>query len=205
MIDASVVWADVLVTHRAELVRVARTRLYVQADAEDVVHEVALRVLRSGRLAQEVTAPMAYLRRAVVNECITRWRRTGRDVLMDTVPDQPTDGAIDGCLDGVLLAAALAGLTERQRRIITLSLLDDRADADIAAALGLAEVTIRTTRRRALARLRLLLADAAPAQTAVQHRPAPQPYLEPAGPAEPATPGAAGCRATRPASWSTAA
>jgi RNA polymerase sigma factor (sigma-70 family) len=202
MIDAPAAWADVLVTHRAELVRIARARLHGGADAEDVVQEVVLRVLRSGRPARDVAAPMAYLRRAVVNECTTRWRRTGRDVLMETVPDQPTDSEIDGCLNRVLVHAALAGLTERQRRIVTLSVLDDHADAEIAAALGVAEVTVRTTRRRALARLRLLLPESAPARVTVVHRPDPAPYRNPG---EPARRGAAGRPATKPASWSTAA
>jgi RNA polymerase sigma factor (sigma-70 family) len=205
MIDAPAAWADVLVTHRAELVRTARARLHGRADAEDVVHEVVLRLLRTGRPAREVDAPMAYLRRAVLNECATRWRRTARDVLMETVPDQPTDSAIDGCLDRVVLFGALSGLTERQRRVVMLSILDDRADAEIATALGVAEVTIRTTRRRALARLRLLLAESAPARVTVDHRPDPAPYPEPSQPREPAGRGATGSPATKAASWSTAA
>jgi RNA polymerase sigma factor (sigma-70 family) len=211
MIDAPAAWADVLVTHRAELVRTARARLHGQVDAEDVVHEVVLRLLRNGRPAKEVGAPMAYLRRAVLNECASRWRRTSRDVLMETVPDQPTDSAAEGCLDRLVLHGALAGLTERQRRVITLSLLDDRADAEIAAALGVTDVTIRTTRRRALARLRLLLADSAPARVPVGHRRDPLPYPGPGGPAEPGGPSAPTAHdaaerpATKPASWSTAA
>jgi RNA polymerase sigma factor (sigma-70 family) len=162
MMDAPAAWADLLAAHRVDLLRIARVRLRGLADAEDVVQEVTLRVLRAGRPATAVAAPAAYLRRAVVNECTSHWRRSSRDVLTDTVPDRPTDDTVDACLDRMLLHGALAGLTERQRRIITLSLLDDRADADIAAALGISEVTVRTTRLRGLARLRLLLAGALP-------------------------------------------
>jgi DNA-directed RNA polymerase specialized sigma24 family protein len=40
-------WAGVLGTHRGELVRTARSRLGAGgADAEDVVHDVVVRVLR---------------------------------------------------------------------------------------------------------------------------------------------------------------
>jgi RNA polymerase sigma factor (sigma-70 family) len=162
MMDAPAAWADLLAAHRAELVRIARVRMRGLADAEDVVQEVTLRVLRAGRPTTTIAAPAAYLRRAVVNECTSRWRRNSRDVLTDTVPDRPTDDAAEACLDRMLLHRALAGLTERQRRIITLSLLDDRADADIAATLGISEVTVRTTRLRALTRLRLLLAGVLP-------------------------------------------
>lgn len=159
MMDAPAEWAEVLTAHRPDLVRTARARLAGRADAEDVVQEVALRLLRSGRRTGEVGTPAAYLRRAVLNECTTRWRRTGRDVLVDTVPDRPAADAADACLDRIVLRAALAGLTERQRRVVTLSVLDDRADAEIARTLGICEVTVRTTRLRALARLRRLLTE----------------------------------------------
>jgi RNA polymerase sigma factor (sigma-70 family) len=180
MIDAPAAWADLLAAHRAELVRIARVRLHGMADAEDVVQEVMLRVLRGGRPATAVAAPGAYLRRAVVNECTSRWRRSSRDVLTDTVPDRPTEDAVDACLDRMLLNRALDGLTDRQRRIITLSLLDDRSDTDIAATLGISEVTVRTTRLRALTRLRLLLAGALPDRSAAARpaaRPAPRPRV----------------------------
>ncbi len=214
MIDAPAAWAEVLATHRAELVRTARVRLPSRADAEDVVHEVAVRVLRAGRAPVDVAAPAAYLRRAVLNECATRWRRHGRDVLVATVPDRPVTGAVEECLDRMVLQRALAGLTDRQRRVITLSLLDDRADSEIAAALGITGVTVRTTRLRALARLRLMLAGSVPTRTGRDHTPTG--YAGPATPAAvvpagdvpvrdvPAR-GADGCPTTKPASWSTAA
>ncbi|MEN3356061.1 MAG: hypothetical protein V7637_43 [Mycobacteriales bacterium] len=201
MIDAPAAWAEVLATHRAELVRTARVRLPRRSDAEDVVHDVAVRVLRTGRAPVDVAAPAAYLRRAVLNECASRWRRSGRDVLVATVPDQPVSGAVDACLDRIVLHRALAGLTERQRRVITLSLLDDRADTEIAAALGVTDVTVRTTRLRALARLRLLLADSLPGRGTAGRRPTAAGYAEPPAPAREV----AGCPATKPASWSTAA
>jgi RNA polymerase sigma factor (sigma-70 family) len=201
MIDAPAAWAEVLATHRAELVRTAQMRLPRWSDAEDVVHEVALRVLRVGRAPVDVAAPAAYLRRAVLNECVSRWRRGGRDVLVATVPDQPVSGTVEACLDRMVLNRALAGLTERQRRVITLSLLDDRADAEIAATLGITDVTVRTTRLRALARLRLLLADSLPDRGGAGRRRTPAGYAEPAA----STRDAAGCAATKPASWSTAA
>jgi RNA polymerase sigma factor (sigma-70 family) len=159
MIDAPAEWAEVLAAHRSELVRTARARLAGRADAEDVVQEVMLRLLRSGRRTGEVETPAAYLRRAVVNECTTRWRRSGRDVLVESVPDRVVGSPTDDCLNRIVLHRALAGLTERQRRVVTLSVLDDRADAEIAGVLGICEVTVRTTRLRALARLRRLLAE----------------------------------------------
>jgi RNA polymerase sigma factor (sigma-70 family) len=159
MIDATTGWAGVLQDHRAELVRMAASRLRRGTDAEDVLHEVLLRVLRSGRRVDAVGAPVAYLRRAVANECVSAWRRSAHDVLVETMPDQHIDNLADACVDRLSVRRALTVLTERQRRVITLTVLDDRADHEVALMLGVTTVTVRTTRRRALARLRQELVD----------------------------------------------
>ena len=159
MIDASAGWAGVLAEHRAELVRMAESRLSRGADAEDVLHEVLLRVLRSGREIEAVSTPMAYLRRAIANECVSTWRRSSREVLVESLPDRAMDTLADSCIDRLALRRALAALTDRQRRVIVLTVLDDRADDEVALLLGVTAVTVRTTRRRALARLRAELTD----------------------------------------------
>ena len=159
MIDVSTGWAGVLTEHRAELVRIAESRLSRGADAEDVLHEVLLRVLRSGRAIDAVGAPVAYLRRAVANECVSNWRRSAHDVLVAAMPEQSSDNLADSCLDRLAVRRALTVLTERQRRVIVLTVLDDQADYEVALLLGVTAVTVRTTRRRALARLRTELVD----------------------------------------------
>ena len=156
--EAAQAWTGVLDTHRGELVRAARSRLGAGgADAEDVVHDVVVRVLKRGRDAGEVDAPGAYLRRAVGNECVSRWRRTSHEVVVAELPDRPRPPHDDAVLDRMALADAVAALTDRQRRVIVLTVLDDRPDAEVAALLGISEITVRTTRSRALARLRARL------------------------------------------------
>lgn len=148
-------WADVLGTHRGDLVRTARSRLGSGgADAEDVVHDVVVRVLRGRREAAEMATPGAYLRRAVGNECVSRWRRTSREVVVADLPDLPRPAGDEAVLDKMVLGEAVRTLTPRQRRVIALTVLDDRPDSEVAAQLGVSEVTVRTTRSRALGRLR---------------------------------------------------
>ncbi len=148
-------WADVLGNHRGDLVRTARSRLGSGgADAEDVVHDVVVRVLKGRRDAAEMATPGAYLRRAVGNECVSRWRRTSREVVMADLPDRPRPAGDEAVLDKLVLGEAVQTLTPRQRRVIALTVLDDRPDAEVADQLGVSEVTVRTTRSRALARLR---------------------------------------------------
>jgi len=148
-------WGGVLGTCRGDLVRTARSRLGAGgADAEDVVHDVVVRVLRGGKGVQDMATPGAYLRRAVGNECVSRWRRTSREVLVAELPDLPRPAADDAVLDRLALGDAVRALTARQRRVIALTVLDDRPDAEVAELLGITEVTVRTTRSRALARMR---------------------------------------------------
>jgi RNA polymerase sigma factor (sigma-70 family) len=138
-------WAGVLGTYRGDLVRTARSRLGAGgADAEDVVHDVVVRVLRGGKDVADMATPNAYLRRAVGNECVSRWRRTAKEVVVAELPDRPRPAVGD----------ALRTLTPRQRRVIALTVLDDRPDGEVAELLGITEVTVRTTRSRALGRLR---------------------------------------------------
>ena len=148
-------WAGVLGTYRGDLVRTARTRLGAGgADAEDVVHDVVVRVLRGGKDVDEMATPGAYLRRAVGNECVSRWRRTAREVVVAELPDQPRPAPTRPCWTGSRSARRCGALTPRQRRVIALTVLDDRPDDEVADLLGISEVTVRTTRSRALARLR---------------------------------------------------
>jgi RNA polymerase sigma factor (sigma-70 family) len=151
-------WAAVLDAHRGELVRSARARLGTgAADAEDVVQDVVLRVLRRGRSTEGLEAPGAYLRRAVGNECVSRWRRTSHEVPVAELPDRPRESPEEAVLDRVALVEALAALTDRQRRVVVLTVLEDRPDGEVADLLGISEITVRTTRSRALARLRTRL------------------------------------------------
>jgi RNA polymerase sigma factor (sigma-70 family) len=163
-------WADVLGTYRGDLVRTARSRLGSGgADAEDVVHDVVVRVLRGRRDAGEMATPGAYLRRAVGNECVSRWRRTAREVMVAELPDRPRPAPDEAVLDRLALGEAVGTLTARQRRVIALTVLDDRPDAEVAGLLGISEVTVRTTRSRALGRLREKLT----AMDAADQRPSP--------------------------------
>jgi RNA polymerase sigma-70 factor (ECF subfamily) len=123
------------------------------------VHDVLVRVLRRGRDSAEVAAPGAYLRRAVGNECVSRWRRTSHEVMVAELPDRARPAHDEAVLERIGLASAVATLTERQRWVIALTVLEDRPDDEVAVLLGISEITVRTTRSRALGRLRDRLSD----------------------------------------------
>lgn len=117
--------------------------------AEDVTQRAFVKVYRAWpRIRPDGLE--AYVRRAVVNESLTWVSRRPRDLVVDTVPDRPAVEA-ETPLD---LDAALATLPAQQRAVIALRFVDDRSVAETAAALGLAEGTVKSHTSKALASLR---------------------------------------------------
>lgn len=152
----------VFALHHARMVRVAGLLCGDQDEAEDVVAEVFARTYRRWRKGG-IDDIGAYLRRGVVNEVRSRWRKKGvrRRVdarrTRDLVLEAP--GADVGVGDGQRLAAALAQLNERQRAVIVLRFYDDRSEAETAALMDIPAGTVKSTVSRGLARLAELLGD----------------------------------------------
>jgi RNA polymerase sigma-70 factor (sigma-E family) len=131
--------------------------------AEDLVQEVLARVHRRWVRIENLEAPEAYVRRAIVREFLSwRRRRSSREAVLAEIPDRPS-----GQDTAQQLAARdemwtlLASLPRSQRAVLVLRFYDDLADDAIADMLGCAPSTVRAHASRALARLR----------TALQHQP----------------------------------
>jgi RNA polymerase sigma-70 factor (sigma-E family) len=152
----------VFALHHRRMVRVAGLLCGDRDEAEDVVAEVFARTYRQWRKGG-IDDVGAYLRRGVVNEVRSRWRKRGvrRRVdarrTRDLVLEAP--GADAGVGEHQRLAAALAQLNERQRAAIVLRFYDDRSEAETAALLDMPVGTVKSTVSRGLARLAELLGD----------------------------------------------
>ena len=123
-------------------------------DAEDLVQTALVKAVPAwSRIAGE---PDAYVRRIMVNENISRWRkRRGREVL---VADAPEGSSLDpDSADAVALEKALATLAPKQRAVIVLRYFEDLTERETAEILGVAVGTVKSQARDALARLRLAL------------------------------------------------
>ncbi len=140
---------------QAGLLRTAYLLTGHRQDAEDLVQQALVKVVPHwDRIDGD---PDPYVRRVLVRENISRWRRRRwREVLGHDTPEPDTVDDPTGRLD---LRRALLGLAPRQRAVVVLRFLEDRSVAETAAALGVTEGTVKSQTRDALARLRAVLPD----------------------------------------------
>lgn len=129
--------------------------------AEDVVQEAFAALFRRWGSLRDDAAAVGYLRACVVNGSRSALRR--RIVArrhIHIVEDGPTEAADATSLlsaEHDAVRAALDGLPERQREVLTLRYIAELSDADIAAATGLSEGGVRSASSRGLAALRTAL------------------------------------------------
>lgn len=144
------------------LVRLARGLLKDPHLAEDVVQDVLARALLQWPRVSAARDVDAYVRRMVVNACTSWFRRAARrerttDQAM--VLDRPVGDRTDQFVERDLMVALLRRLPAKQRAVLVLRHYESLPDAEIAAALGCSEVTVRSNAHRGLARLRELMAE----------------------------------------------
>jgi RNA polymerase sigma factor (sigma-70 family) len=129
------------------------------ARAEDAVHDAYLKLsARPERFANH-PEPYAYAFAAVVSAVRDSIRRTGRQVLVEQVPDGPEDWSrpID-LREAQWEATRLLGeLSERQAAAVLLVDLDGYTIDEAAAILKVHRGTVSRARARALAALRVLV------------------------------------------------
>lgn len=134
-----------------------------RVDAEEITQEAIVRTFARGRTKTSVGQAESYIRRAIVNEAIDRSRRRkvadGRRAVLAQPEWTPShDSAVAGSLD---LEAALDLLSARERAVVVLKYVDDLANAQIAAALGLSTGTVKRYLYNAAQKLRGALGEQA--------------------------------------------
>ena len=100
--------------------------------------------------------PEAYVRRVMINENISSWRRrVPRPVA--TVPDRPVADEAGRTESRLAVAAALRQLPPRQRAVVVLRFYEDLSEAETASLLGCSVGTVKSQTHDALVRLRRLV------------------------------------------------
>lgn len=125
--------------------------------AEDVVADVVVAVWPRWQ-AGEIADVGAYLRRAVVNQVTSRFRRRTLERRQSPAPGSAR-GPEEVAVDRLVVRGALLRLPPRQRAAIVLRYYEDLPEADIAAAMATSVGTTKAHLSRGLATLRVLLDD----------------------------------------------
>jgi RNA polymerase sigma factor (sigma-70 family) len=138
--------------------RLARTAWLIGGpDPEEAVAAAFVRVLPALRRGG-VDDPLAYWRRAVVNEVLSRRRALlGRRRLLVEQERPEAPGADDGLADALVMRNALATLPLPYRAVLVLRYYEGLDIAETARALGVNEGTVKSRTSRGLARLKEML------------------------------------------------
>ena len=153
---------EFVVARRSALSRTAYLLTGDHAVAEDLLQASLVRIAAHWHRIGGGD-PEAYLRRVMVNERTSRWRRRRYAVEVPTTTESlaalaTTSGpdTADAVIRRATLAAALAQLPPRQRAVIVLRFFEDLSEAQAADVLGCAIGTVKSQTHLALAKLRAL-------------------------------------------------
>ena len=149
-------FAQFVAVRYAELARTAYLLTGSPHAAEDLVQSCLLKVMARW---EDIDDPMAYLRRAMVNQRISLWRRLQRELLSARPPDTVVSDPAGGLADRTTLVAELARLPKQMRAVLVLRYFDDLSEAETAGVLGCSVGSVKSQASRGLARLRTLLSE----------------------------------------------
>jgi len=128
--------------------------------AEDLVQQALAKTAAHWRRVVEGGNPEGYVRRAMVNERTSRWRRRRyTEVSADAATAKGAAAVADDSetvVRRIALARALATLPARQRAVVVLRYFEDLTEAQTAETLGCSVGTVKSQAHDALARLRAL-------------------------------------------------
>nr|WP_062334853.1 SigE family RNA polymerase sigma factor [Herbidospora sakaeratensis] len=147
---------------RARQMALMRTSFLLCGDAhqaEEMLQSVLVKVAVNWRgIARD--NPEAYVRRALVNEHISWWRRQRRNLTFTGPPRTGRDPG-DESVSRIVLWQALARLTPRQRAVLVLRFYEDLSVQEAADLLGCSPGTVKSQTSHALGRLRALAPELA--------------------------------------------
>lgn len=152
-------------TRSAALLRTAYLLTGDRGHAEDLLQNALTKAYRHWGRIRAAGNPEAYVRRILVNERRTWWRRYGgREVTLDRLPERggPDEPAAVDERDA--LWRALQAMPPRTRAVLVLRYWADLSEVDTAAAPGCSVGSVKSQASRGLRRLQELL-DPATATT----------------------------------------
>jgi RNA polymerase sigma-70 factor (sigma-E family) len=157
--DAYEGYREFVLARGAALSRAAYLLTGDRSAAEELTQAALVKAALRWRRVVAAGDPEAYVRRILVNEHISWWRRFGRRERasayhgIEIGQSDPSEAAAQR-LD---MAAALARLPKRQRAVVILRFYEDLTEVETAAAMGCSVGTVKSQASAALAKLRRYL------------------------------------------------
>ena len=124
-------------------------------EAQDMMQDVAERILRRQESLEDVRNIDSFLARAVRNACIDRIRR--RKETTPKIPDVPDEKNPDRWNDRQMVHRALSKLPERQRLAVHLKDIEGYSNKELANILETDETNVRTILSRGRKALREII------------------------------------------------
>jgi RNA polymerase sigma-70 factor (sigma-E family) len=150
-------FAEFVQARGAALTRTAYLLTGSAAAAEDLVQDALVSAATRWRRLTASGDPEAYIRRAMVNSHVGRWRKTGRrESPVNEPPDRLQPDPTERTAGRIDVMRALAQLAPRQRAVIVLRFYEDLTEAETAGILGCAIGTVKSQTADALRKLRTL-------------------------------------------------
>jgi RNA polymerase sigma factor (sigma-70 family) len=138
---------------RAHLLRLAATLTQDQDEAQDVVQDAFANLQRRAGLLTDPQRAAGYLRVSVINGARSLHRRRAlfrRHARPDVALAPPADTPLLLREEYVRVVDAVRRLPRRQQQVMVLRYWSELPDDQIAAALGISEVSVRSTASRAI-------------------------------------------------------
>ncbi|MPZ72298.1 MAG: SigE family RNA polymerase sigma factor [Nitriliruptorales bacterium] len=160
-VQSDVEFADVYAAHHAEALRLAYLLCGDRGRAEDAVADAFVKIYRQ-MLRREIRQPRAYIRRAVVNQINSGFRRLAlerREAAKRSGDDRGRRGPDEELVDHDEMFAALRALPQRQRTVVVLRYYSDLPEKQIAEVMGVSVGTVKSSLHRGLERLRAELGE----------------------------------------------
>lgn len=157
--SSTVDFADVFAAHHAEALRLAYLLAGDRHRAEDIVADAFVKLYKRWDRGG-IDNPRAYLRRTVVNEVNSKFRRLAlerREAAKRSGDDRGARTTEDQLADSDVIATALAALPQRQRTAVVLRYFNDLPEKEVADVMGISVGTVKSTVSRGLERMRTMM------------------------------------------------
>jgi len=143
------------------LYRIAYYMLESEADAEDAVQELYLKIWESRDVLNGIRLPKAYAVRMLKNLCVDRMRKAGHETCPEELPQTGFSPSPDEALDARTrlnkVLEAVKSLPDRQRKVLILRTVDGMSYKEIAERTGMNYLTCRVLLSQARASIRHII------------------------------------------------